>query len=123
MGMLALIPVVSGALALMGVYDPIYLKDKLPAAPMLDSNLRFYAGIWVALGIAMWCILPRIEQHAPVFRLIWAGIFLGGVGRLLSMSFVGMPPTAFIAFTALEIVGAPAFIWWHQQVAKAHSAR
>lgn len=122
MGMLALIPVASGSLALMGVDDPLYLQDKLPAVPILDSNLRFYAGIWLALGLAMWSILPRIEQHAPVFRLIWGGIFLGGLGRLLSILLMGMPPAAFIAFTVLEIIGAPAFIWWHHQVAKSHRA-
>jgi hypothetical protein len=45
-------------------------------------------------------------------------IFLGGIGRLLSMIFLGLPPLPFIAFTALEIIGAPFFIWWQARVAR-----
>ena len=39
-------------------------------------------------------------------------IFIGGIGRLLSMFFLAFPPIPFIGFTALEIIGAPFFIWW-----------
>jgi hypothetical protein len=37
-------------------------------------------------------------------------IFCGGVGRLISLLFVGMPPAPFVGFIILEIVGAPLFI-------------
>jgi hypothetical protein len=45
-------------------------------------------------------------------------IFIGGIGRLLSMIMLGWPPVAFVAFTAIEIVGAPLFIWWQSRVAR-----
>jgi hypothetical protein len=45
-------------------------------------------------------------------------IFLGGIGRLLSMIMLGWPPIAFVAFSAIEVVGAPFFIWWQSRVAR-----
>jgi hypothetical protein len=39
-------------------------------------------------------------------------IFLGGVGRLISMLLIGLPPIPFIGFAILEIVGAPIFVIW-----------
>ena len=44
--------------------------------------------------------------------------FLGGIGRLISMILVGMPPVPFIAFTGFEIFGAPVFLYGYPQVIK-----
>jgi Domain of unknown function (DUF4345) len=38
-------------------------------------------------------------------------IFIGGIGRLVSNISLGRPRNPFVAFTAIEIVGAPLFIW------------
>ena len=46
-------------------------------------------------------------------------IFLGGIGRVLSLALTGMPFPPFIGFTALEVLGAPLFIWWQTRVARA----
>jgi len=40
---LALIPIATGIVTLLGVRDPIYRPLGLPSAPILDSNLRFLA--------------------------------------------------------------------------------
>ena len=45
-------------------------------------------------------------------------IFLGGIGRLLSVLLLAPPPLPFIAFTALEIIGAPLFILWQVRLAR-----
>ena len=78
--------------------------------------MRFLAGIWLGLGLASWWLVPRIAQETVLFRFLWMMIFLGGVGRLISMASVGLPMTPFIAFTALEILGAPLFIYWQHRV-------
>jgi hypothetical protein len=64
-------------------------------------------------------LIPRIEIQTVLFRAIWAAIFIGGLGRLLSTAFMAVPPAPFIAFTALEVLGAPIFVYWQAQVAKA----
>jgi len=111
-GLLGVIPVVTGALTMMGLADPIYATAGLPANALLDSNLRFLGGLWLMLGLAMFWLVPRIEHETVLFRALWLMIFTGGVGRLLSMAFVGSPPWPFIGFTLLEIVGAPLCIAW-----------
>jgi hypothetical protein len=109
-GVLAIIPVVTGVIGMPGIGDPIY--PKLPADPLLDSNLRFFSGVWLCLGPAMYWLIPTIEKQTVLFRVIWGMIFLGGVGRLMSMIFLALPPAPFVGFTILEIVGAPIFVAW-----------
>jgi hypothetical protein len=110
------VPVVTGIVQLMGVHDPLYASLHLPDDATLDSNLRFLAGVWLGLGLASWWLVPRITEQTALFRCLWLMIFLGGVGRLLSMASVGLPLTPFIAFTALEVLGAPLFVYWQHRV-------
>jgi hypothetical protein len=115
---LGLIPIATGLIGMSGISDPLYKDFGLPANPVLDSNLRFFAGAWVGLGLALYWLIPKIEQQTVLFRAIWGMIFVGGIGRLVSMLLVGLPPAPFIGFTMLEIVGAPIFIWWQARLAK-----
>ena len=114
--MLALIPILTGAITMMGVHDPLYAALDLPGNPLLDSNLRFLGGVWLGLGLATFWMVPRLHAQTVLFRVVWGAIFIGGLGRLLSMLVVGWPPAPFIAFTVLEIVGAPLFVGWHARV-------
>lgn len=111
---LALIPLVTGAIGLLGTSDPLYAGT--PANVLLDTNLRFFAGVWLAIGIALLWAIRRLDTEAALFRAIWGMIFLGGVGRLISMAALSPPPAPFIGFTVLEIVGAPMILWWHARV-------
>lgn len=111
------VPVITGLVQLMGIHDPLYANLHLPQDPTLDSNMRFLAGVWLGLGLASWWLVPRIAQETVLFRFVWLLIFLGGIGRVLSMANLGLPMTPFIAFTALEIIGAPVFIYWQHRVA------
>lgn len=70
----------------------------------------------LGLGLASWWLVPRITEQTVLFRFLWLMIFLVDIGRLISMASVGLPLTPFIAFTALEILGAPLFVYWQQQV-------
>jgi hypothetical protein len=115
---LALIPIATGIISMLGLSDPIYASANLSPNPLLDSNLRFFGGVWFGLGIAVIWLIPRIEQQTVLYRFLWIMIFLGGIGRLLSMAFAGAPPIPFIGFTALEILGAPLFVYWQHRVAQ-----
>ena len=110
------VPIVTGLVQMMGIHDPLYASLNLPADATLDSNMRFLAGVWLGLGLASWWLVPRISEQTVLFRVLWLMIFLGGIGRLVSMASVGLPLTPFIAFTALEIVGAPLFVYWQHRV-------
>jgi hypothetical protein len=115
---LALVPIATGVIGMFGLSDPSYAAMGLPKNALLDSNLRFFSGFWLGLGLAMMWLVPRIETQTVLFRAIWIAIFIGGIGRLLSIFLIGPPPIPFIGFTALEIVGAPIFIAWQTRLAK-----
>jgi hypothetical protein len=115
---LGLVPVATGLIGLLGVRDPLYTAIGVPPLAVLDSNLRFFSGVWLGLGLALLWLIPRIERETALFRVFWGMIFLGGIGRLLSMLTLALPPLPFIGFTALEIVGAPLFILWQARLAK-----
>ena len=112
------VPVLTGIIGMFGLSDPLYASANLPANALLDGNLRFLSGVWLGLGLAVFWLIPTIEKQTVLFRILWGMIFLGGVGRLLSMLFLGWPPVPFIAFTVLEIFGAPIFIAWQARLAK-----
>jgi hypothetical protein len=116
-GILGAIPVITGVVSMWGVSDPLYAKAALPANVLLDSNLRFFAGLWLGLGVAMYSIIPRVDKQTVLFRALWGMIFVGGIGRLISMLMLGPPPAPFIAFTALEILGAPIMVLWQARLA------
>jgi uncharacterized protein DUF4345 len=60
----------------------------LPPSPILDSNLRFFGGIWLGLGLAMLWLVPSIAQQGVLFRAL------------------------------LELVGSPLFIYWQYRIAQ-----
>lgn len=115
---LGAVPVITGVLTMLGLSDPIYSSAGIPANALLDSNLRFFGGLWLVLGIAVYWLVPRIEQETALFRRLWPMIFMGGIGRPTSMFFLGLPPLPFVGFPVLEIVGAPVFIVWHARLSK-----
>lgn len=118
MTILGLIPTVTGILSMMGLSDPIFIGTNLPHSALLDSELRFFGGLWLGLGLTVLVTVKNLEKHFELYRVLWFMIFLGGMGRLLSMFIIGLPPVAFIAFTILEIIGAPLFVYWHWQLVK-----
>jgi hypothetical protein len=100
-----------------GVDSPLYASANLPQFPVLDSNLRFFGGMGLGIGLALLWIVPSIERQASVFRVVWICAFLGGVGRLVSAALAGVPSQMLMAFTILEVVGAPVLIYWQNKVA------
>lgn len=106
---------------LLGVSSPIYTDARLPASPTLDSNLRFLGGMGLGLGLVLLWLLPSIDRRTGLFRAVWICAFLGGIGRLMSWLVVGTPSAQLAVFAVLEVVGAPALIYWQHRVASARS--
>lgn len=116
MAVLGAIPVVTGIIAMTGLNDPLYASLNLPRDATLDSNMRFFGGVWLGLGLSAWWLVPRVDTQTALFRAVWLMIALGGMGRLFSLLLVGQPLLPFVGFAVLEIVGAPLFIWWQFRV-------
>ena len=89
---LALIPATSALLALVIGVERFVDADDVDVA--LDSTYRYFGGVYLGVALlALWC-LPRIEERANVLVIATAAIFLGGIGRLISIADVGVPSNA-----------------------------
>ena len=82
------------AIAMLGGALQMYLGQP-DTAPRLDNVHRFMAGVYLSTGfINLWAALTIRRQGALVY-LLALGVLLAGIGRLVSISRVGLPePTA-----------------------------
>jgi len=124
---LGAIPLVTGTLTLLqGVHAldifGISLPETVTDNIILDSEMRFLGGIWTAIGVMVYAIVPTIEQRTLLFRLIATAIILGGIGRLLSLVLIGKPPAMFVALIGLELVGMPLLVLWQSRLAETVSS-
>jgi len=86
---LSLVPLSIGAIGIV-----LGTSRWLPAntiTPDFDSHYRYIAGYYVSLGLLGLWVIPRIERHTGLFRVICASVFMGGVGRVASIFQVGLP--------------------------------
>ncbi len=113
---LGVIPVATGLVGLLGLRDPLYVHFGVVPNVVLDSNLRFFSGVWLGVGGAAFWTVSGIERKGPMFRALWSMIFLGGLGRLLSILDAGLPPAPFLGVLLLELVGAPVFVLWQLRI-------
>ncbi len=83
----------------------------------IDSQFRFQSGVYVCLALLLWWMIPRIEQVTWPFRAIALGLFLGGIGRVISMEQYGTPEGMMFYGMVLELC-MPIFVIWQWWVAR-----
>lgn len=115
--LVSLVPIVTGLEGMLtGVSGDFYAVQLDPGAPgnvLLDSNVRYFSGVWLGVGIALLAILfTSIERSRRAFAFLAAAIFLGGVGRVLSWLAFARPHPLFLLFTALELLFPLFLLWW-----------
>lgn len=99
-------------------------KDIMPAEHVnaaIDNVMRYQSGYYLSLFMLLWWMIPNIEKHTAVFRILIIAIFIGGLGRLASYLTMGQPPVQMMAGMFLEL-GAPVLMVWQHLVAKKASA-
>ena len=116
MGILAVAPLLSGLLGLLGIYNPLF-SEKLPENLVLDSNLRFLNAMSIAVALSFYFIIPVIEKETFACRVICCSIFLGGVGRLISFYDFGTIPLPLLLTLILELICPIVIMYWQWQVA------
>jgi hypothetical protein len=84
----------AGAIAVFGGTVQMVLGQP-DTSPRLDNVHRFMAGVYFSTGlICLWAGFT-IRQQGTLVYLLALGVLLAGVGRLVSISKVGLPkPTA-----------------------------
>ena len=115
-GILALAPLLSGLIGLSGIFNPLFFEE-LPVNLFLDSNLRFLNAMCIAVALSFYFILPVIEKETFACRIICFAIFMGGIGRLISIYDLGIPAFPLLIFAAFELIFPPLIIYWQKQLA------
>jgi hypothetical protein len=82
---------------------------------MLDSNFRFYNGLWFGIGFMLiWMILNAAKKTNVMWGLS-ALFFLGGIGRIVSVVTCGRPPLMYMLFIPIE-TGFPLLALWQRHI-------
>ncbi len=116
LGILSLVPLIVSISGLI-LGTGRFLSDDLITAPF-DSQYRYQMGYYISLSLLAWWIIPNIEKHVAPLRIICVSIFMGGIGRVISLFDVGRPPTLAVAFIVLELC-FPLLLLWQARVQKA----
>ena len=113
--LLALIPIGAG---LSGVWlGPAMLAtagDHVTA----DSHFRYLSGLLLAIGLCFWRLVPIIERAGPAARLLTFLVFVGGLGRMVSLICLGLPSPAMLGGLAMELVVAPLLCLCQMRIAR-----
>ncbi len=73
----------------------------------LDNHVRYLSGVLFAMGLSFLAITPNIEIHTVPMRLLTFLVVVGGVARLASAVFVGMPSSSMLLAIVMELVVTP----------------
>ena len=88
----------------------------------LDSHYRYLSGLLLAAGIALASCVAGIERKTARFRLLALLVFVGGLGRLLSLTLAGTPSGPHLAGLAMELAGLPLLVLWQARIASRSGA-
>jgi hypothetical protein len=111
------------AIAVFGGTLQMYLGQP-DTSPRLDNVHRFMAGVYLSTGlISLWAALTIRRQGALVY-LLALGVLLAGIGRLVSISQVGLPEPAavWLGYLIPELV-LPVVIAVAHMVTHRHASR
>lgn len=93
------------AIALLGGTVQMVLGQP-DTTPRLDNVHRFMAGIYFSMGLICLWVGFTVRQHDMLVYLIALGVFIAGMGRVLSISKVGLPQPAavWLGYLAPELL-------------------
>ena len=107
---------VAGAGAVGGTAESVFnaisgSSDVSPPWPAtMDSELRFYAALFVGFGVLCLRAARNPAQHGKDIPWLMLVFFAGGVGRALSWISVGTPHPFFLTLMAVELVLPPIIV-------------
>ncbi len=117
LAIVSLIPLAYGVSGVFFGVDRWMPGETVPAG--LDSHYRFLSAYYISLAFLIWWVIPHIERHTTLVRIICLAIFLGGLSRVWSVAEFGLGPLSQTARMALEL-SAPLIALWQAKVAQAH---
>ncbi|MFE9749878.1 DUF4345 domain-containing protein [Saccharothrix saharensis] len=84
--------------------------------PTLDSNYRFFAVMWLAIGVALLSVAPRVREATTLLRFVSAAVFVGGLARIVSWWAVGQPHPLMLVLLGVELIVPPVLVVWQRRL-------
>jgi len=111
------------AIAVLGGSLQMYLGQPDTSA-RLDNVHRFMAGVYLGTGIISFWAAITIRQQGTLVYLLALGVLLAGIGRLVSISQVGLPEPAavWLGYLTPELL-LPVVIAVAHTATKRHASR
>lgn len=115
LGVFSLIPVI---FAVLGFLHGAGRLSPDGVAPGLDNQYRYFSGMYLVVSFLIWFIIPQIERHGRLLAIVSAAIFIGGLGRVVSIMTAGQPAQDQIVAMGIELVVPVIFVLWQRMVAR-----
>ncbi|SIO20074.1 protein of unknown function [Parasphingorhabdus marina DSM 22363] len=90
----------------------------LPAINALDSQYRYLAGVYVAVGLMILWSAGDVKGRASLMRFAMLGWFIGGCARGLSWLTVGEPADWQVSGMIVELVVPVVILLWQQRIVR-----
>jgi len=82
-----------------------------------DSNVRFFGGLWIGIGLFFLVAPLNLVKHRAALRVSFALIFVGGLARLSQMRLDVTFGPEILGSSVAELVGMPLLYVWLSKVA------
>ena len=89
-------------------FGQAWLPDTQPVTSSIDSQHRFYTALFMPYGVALVWVGRQVVSRVAVLNVVLAGLFVGGLARLISLAATGWPHPLFVALGVAELVVPPA---------------
>jgi len=106
--LLALVPIGAGLAGVLLGPGMVAATTSVP----LDSYFRYLSGLLLAIGLGFWSCVPNIERKTGRFRLLTFLVFIGGLGRAVSLETAGLPDVPMLFGLIMELAVTPALCLW-----------
>ena len=83
----------------------------------IDSSVRFFKGMLLAIGLIYWSCIPQIERRGEQISLLTFILVLGTLSRLLSVVGHGVPTLGIVANLIAGLILVPLLWLWQRHIA------
>lgn len=118
----------TGLQVLLGFYSLIYLYTaarlfflggaiggEAPADPSTDAQIRALSGPFLFICLVLWWIIPQIEKHVGLLRLVCLALVVGSAARFVSYIVMGQSHDDSLA-AMMSDFAFPLVLVWQQVV-------
>ncbi len=111
-----IVPVTGGLSGILA--GPWLLELGSSCGTTCESHVRYLSGLLLGVGLFAWSLIPTVERAGAPFQLLTGLVVIGGLARLSSLAFVGMPSKLMMGGLLMELIVTPGLCAWQRRIAR-----